>query len=498
MRKIICSLLLFCASVAQAQTFPVNNLLVNGTATFVGQAAFQVSPTGPTPNPADNSTKLATTAFVTNGFIPLPTLAGLAPIASPVFTGVPAAPTAAIGTNSTQLATTSFIAQHSPCPSIMDHGGINTGTGDNTSAFNATIAVNSQAGCVFFPAGTYSFAGQIGETLPSSTASLMILGAGVGATTLQWSAGGGGIAVVMPGGRGNSIHFRDFSMLTGVAGGGTAISLGNTTNGSQTQPTENSDITNVSIHGLDGYGLTDYWTTGININAWSAVNLVGIQVYGAVGGGDLLGYCGSGTGVIVQGGTGTISTPPIGVIYNIQSSQFNCLNVGVANGNNSQGVTISQSNFTAAKNCITTLGVSGLTQETIIGNQFNCSDSAYVDNVGLADLAIIGNTILVPNQSQTHSNSGISLLGVFSAQITGNSFYSFSNSTNGSIGVVVGLTEGSSMGAVISGNTFMHFVTAVALNPNSTFNNVQGNLYSNNTNTVVNGGTNNSVGVATQ
>lgn len=33
----------------------------------------------------------------------------LAPLASPVFTGVPAAPTAAVGTNTTQVATTAFV-----------------------------------------------------------------------------------------------------------------------------------------------------------------------------------------------------------------------------------------------------------------------------------------------------------------------------------------------------------------------------------------------------
>ena len=51
----------------------------------------------------DNTTKIATTAFVQA------VRALLAPLASPTFTGVPAAPTASFGTNTTQLATTAFV-----------------------------------------------------------------------------------------------------------------------------------------------------------------------------------------------------------------------------------------------------------------------------------------------------------------------------------------------------------------------------------------------------
>jgi hypothetical protein len=64
--------------------------------------SFTGSPTAPTPPPGDNSTRLATTAYVLGG-------AGFAPIASPTFTGIPNAPTPTPGTNTTQLATTAFV-----------------------------------------------------------------------------------------------------------------------------------------------------------------------------------------------------------------------------------------------------------------------------------------------------------------------------------------------------------------------------------------------------
>ena len=64
MKKILLNLLLLLPVVANAQTFPVNNLVVNGTSSFAGQSTFTLSPLAPTPAPGDSTTKLATTAFV--------------------------------------------------------------------------------------------------------------------------------------------------------------------------------------------------------------------------------------------------------------------------------------------------------------------------------------------------------------------------------------------------------------------------------------------------
>jgi hypothetical protein len=63
--------------------------------------ALSGTPTGTTPPPGDNSTRLATTAYVL--------AAGLAPLASPGFTGVPTVPTAPTGTSTTQAASTAFV-----------------------------------------------------------------------------------------------------------------------------------------------------------------------------------------------------------------------------------------------------------------------------------------------------------------------------------------------------------------------------------------------------
>lgn len=65
--------------------------------------ALTGTPTAPTASAADNSTKIATTAYVDTAD------ALKANLASPTFTGTPAAPTAAGGTNTTQVATTAFV-----------------------------------------------------------------------------------------------------------------------------------------------------------------------------------------------------------------------------------------------------------------------------------------------------------------------------------------------------------------------------------------------------
>jgi hypothetical protein len=79
--------------------------LVGGDITAAGGAllaspVFTGTPSAPTQPTTDNSTRLATTAFVQ---------AFAAPLASPAFTGIPTAPTAAPSTSTTQLATTAFV-----------------------------------------------------------------------------------------------------------------------------------------------------------------------------------------------------------------------------------------------------------------------------------------------------------------------------------------------------------------------------------------------------
>lgn len=102
-------------------------IAADSTVARLASPAFTGTPTAPTPVTSDNTTKLATTAYVkAQGYLtsaPVTSVAGktgvvtlvvgdvsgAAPLASPALTGTPTAPTPANGTNSTQLATTAFV-----------------------------------------------------------------------------------------------------------------------------------------------------------------------------------------------------------------------------------------------------------------------------------------------------------------------------------------------------------------------------------------------------
>ena len=121
---------------------------------------FTGTPAAPTPLTSDNSTTIATTAFVkAQGYITsapvtsvftrtgavtaqsgdytVSQITGAAPLASPTFTGTPAAPTPATGDNSTTIATTAF---------VKNQGYVTAITSPVTSVFTRTGTITAQTG----------------------------------------------------------------------------------------------------------------------------------------------------------------------------------------------------------------------------------------------------------------------------------------------------------------------------------------------------------------
>lgn len=80
-----------------------NAILTTATGAALASPAFTGTPTAPTAATANNTTQLATTAYVQAN------LTSYATLASPTLTGTPATPTAAPGTNTTQIASTAFV-----------------------------------------------------------------------------------------------------------------------------------------------------------------------------------------------------------------------------------------------------------------------------------------------------------------------------------------------------------------------------------------------------
>jgi hypothetical protein len=128
---------------------------------LLASPAFTGTPTAPTASAGNNSTQLATTAYVDVG------LALKSNIASPTFTGIPLAPTAAVNTSTTQLATTQFVlGQAATVPPLID-GTATIGTSllyarqdhiHPTDTTRSPVASPTFTGTVTMPAGTTTIA----------------------------------------------------------------------------------------------------------------------------------------------------------------------------------------------------------------------------------------------------------------------------------------------------------------------------------------------------
>jgi hypothetical protein len=108
-------------------TANTGTLLLNGNPETTTQAT------------SDNSTRIATTAYVKSNlanYALTSALASYAPLASPALTGTPTAPTAAGGTNTTQIATTAFV--QAAIPSLAGYLPLAGGTMTNTISYFAS------------------------------------------------------------------------------------------------------------------------------------------------------------------------------------------------------------------------------------------------------------------------------------------------------------------------------------------------------------------------
>lgn len=145
--------------------------------------AFTGTPTAPTPAPGNNSTAIATTAFIAATLAALVNAAPAtldtlnelaaalgndpnfattisaqialkAPLASPALTGNPTATTQAPGNNSTRIATTAFVA--AAIAGLSGGGGVTSGTAAPTVAPTSigAVYVNTAAGAIYIAQGT--------------------------------------------------------------------------------------------------------------------------------------------------------------------------------------------------------------------------------------------------------------------------------------------------------------------------------------------------------
>jgi hypothetical protein len=140
---------------------------------------FTGSPAAPTASTGDNSTLLATTAFVKNQ--------AYATLASPALTGSPTAPTASQGDNSTKLATTAYVDRQAVWTTVPK-------TTATTITSNTTYADDPELKFAMAANSTYAFRiyhcwtnlqqGQFAVNGPAGLVSLRVISQSSGVTPI--------------------------------------------------------------------------------------------------------------------------------------------------------------------------------------------------------------------------------------------------------------------------------------------------------------------------
>jgi hypothetical protein len=170
---------------------------VQANAATLSSPAFTGTPTAPTAAEDTNTTQLATTAFVIgqasatspamNGTAAVGTSlryaradhvhasdTSRAPLASPGFTGTPTAPTASAGTNTTQLATCAFV--QTAISSVSDPWTVVKLTSDGTGTAATSESTGlTVAGSAFLANNYYEFEAQISVKVASGNMSVSLI-----------------------------------------------------------------------------------------------------------------------------------------------------------------------------------------------------------------------------------------------------------------------------------------------------------------------------------
>ena len=369
---------------------------------------------------------------------------------------------------------------------VRAFGAVADDTTDDAPAVNrALAALPSEGGAIFFPPGKYKLNSEIDFTIPTGLSSLTILCAAPETSILHWP-NSNGFVITYSDVVHNSVHVDGCSLTTGVAGTYNGINL-SYTGSVPTQLATPNTFHNIMWRGDDGYNVTDYWANGFASSNVSDINFDSVTINGPANGAS--GYSTHGTGI-------NIAATSIATVFNISSSWFNFLNIGVVYGNKIQGLTVNQSNFTGGNIGIDVpVSETAITQLAVSNSQFNVASFGIADASGVTGSVFVNNDFIIPEAT---GGVGMSLIGSVTDSITGNTFGCFPSNAAG-VGVAlagslytltgnafVGCNTGLDIkpaGTVVGvvGNLFEGNATGITAESGATFVNVQSNVYANNT-----------------
>lgn len=363
---------------------------------------------------------------------------------------------------------------------------------DNSPLLNAALAVattlaTSQPGVeIVIPAGNFIFASAVAFTYPSTPFGLKIRGAGSDITVLTWpNTDGISLQMSLPQ---HTIHMSDMTLASGGDGASNGIVI------TQSTPQAlfgQNEFERLTFRGSDETVQSHYWNTALKGIGLGNVNCYGLLVYGrGVNQTSSLGF-----GVDIAGQTSGAN--PFAIVWNFTDCSFWQLGICIQYGTNVQGVSITACNFTNSVNGVfQPVGAIAGAQLAVTNSQFACFGNGIIQGGALNNIQVTNSLFLIP----VPNASAIALAGTGAEHtFTGNVMSTFGSPEPGTNGLNVSGAALSNGTAIVTGNTFQGFVTAVNLTGAGDFY-VQGNRYVGNTNTVLNpGGTAvNNVGIATE
>jgi hypothetical protein len=237
------------------------------------------------------------------------------------------------------------------------------GSTDNSTTLAAAFGWWGQGNHLLVP-GTSSiayFSTPISVTLPNAVITASIEGAGIDLSMLGYTGTTGSGITVNYSSQYNGTVWRDFTYCASQAGGQTGLTLKQ--NAVVSNPALSSpNAISITMRGCSGYDLGQYFSIGIFVNGVSNVAFEGFQAIGYTAGGPTNTYA-----VDLFASSSTI-----GVIYNFHNSGIMYYQYGIRARDFTQGITISQSNFTAVSTSIKATTNSGTDQLTIADSQFQC------------------------------------------------------------------------------------------------------------------------------
>lgn len=237
---------------------------------------FTGTPSAPTAAGGTNTTQVATTAFVIANNV------SSAPLASPAFTGVPTAPTAGLGNNSTQIATTAYVAANAVSTVSPAFTGIPTAPtaapGTNTTQLATTAYVTANSITSTNPAFTGTMT--LNSTVANPLAAFTVTATGTSGATIQLQGGGtnGNKTIRVLGGVLHIINNAYNSQIVTIDDSGNSVFMGTVTAAGLSGPltgnvTGNASGTSANVTGTVAIG--NGGTGGIT--AASALNNLGIS-----------------------------------------------------------------------------------------------------------------------------------------------------------------------------------------------------------------------------